>query len=73
MPVPSEYFYVSNPVSGSPGYWKNDGTGPYRFDGTNMVLMDLAGVSQIGQAGTNAVSSRLWDTDDASGPVTVRS
>lgn len=73
MPIPEGYAYVTHPVTGSPGYWKSDGTGPYRFNGTTMVLMDKAGVSQVGLSTLGSTAGQMWDLDDSSGPIAVRS
>jgi hypothetical protein len=72
MSIPAGYNYKSDPIGGS-GYWKTDGTGPYRFDGTNMILMVRAGLSQVGLSTLSGTQGQLWDLDDSSGPITVRS
>lgn len=71
MSIPNGYSYKGDPVCGG-GYWKDDGTGPYRFTGTTMKLIAVTKMSQVGLTATAPLQGQFWDSDDASGPLTIR-
>lgn len=60
MPIPSDYFYRQG------WYWKADGTGPYVWNGTAMVLFNT-GVSAT--AAALPLDGFLFNRD-AGGPAT---
>lgn len=69
MAIPEGYVYTTHPTLGN-GYWKSDGTGPYRFNGTSMVLMYRSGLSAASHSGLANADGTLWAAD-GSGPYTV--
>lgn len=60
MSIPVGYFYKNG------FYWKTDGTGPYTFDGTSMLLCLYPVVAST----TSLFKDKGYFNADGSGPAT---